>query len=377
MKCMIIALVAVFICGLVNVSQAAEALWTYTPPSGYVDASPAVGDLTADGASELVVSTISGLTVALTIHGEELWRHEMRGPICIPPSIGDLTDYPGLEVVVMNRQGQLACLAGDTGRELWTASMPGRLYWGETALALGDVTGDGALEIVTGDNTGAVACFRGTGELLWMYQGYHGVTRAPVIADITGDGRSEILVGGDKVPLVCLSSDAKELWRLDEGVGSSPLVHDVTGDGRFEILLGVGRHLTCLDGTGNTLWRYEMRREMDAALSVADADGDGEVEIYAVDLVGHFVCLSSRGQALWTADVVERVRRSPSIADVDGDGVPEILVAGYSNALYLFTPEGRIKERIPLSNSVNSTATVVSLGAVSYTHLTLPTKRIV
>lgn len=342
-------------------ADAAEVAWTYAPPSGYVDVSPALGDLTGVGQAEIVVGTTSGLILALDAAGTEVWRQEMRGPICVPASIGDVTGNAGLEVVVMNRQGQILCLAGSTGEILWNAVMPGRLQWGETAIAIADVDGDGLPEIVTGDREGNVVCFRGTGELLWSYQGTHGVSNAPAIGDITGDGKAEVLIGGDKLPLVCLSAEGKEQWRVEGGIGGSPLLYDLNGDGALEILLGIGDKLCALDARGTVLWTAPMQREMDGALSVADADGDGVAEIYAVDLAGHMACVSPAGQVRWTASVEERARRSPSIGDVDGDGAPEILVAGYSGAVHVFEPDGRLKERVALPGSSNGAATLLPL----------------
>lgn len=341
---------------------AAEVAWTYTPPSGYVDTSPALGDLTGDGQADIVIGTTSGLIIALSATGEEIWRQEMRGPICVPPGIGDVTGDAGLEVLVMNRQGQILCLTGGTGEILWNATLPGRLQWGETVLAIADVDGDGMPEIVTGDRDGNVACFRGTGETLWIFQGGHGATNAPAVADLTGDGKAEVVIGGDKIPLICLTSEGEELWRVEGGIGGSPLLYDLDGDGTPEILLGIGDRLTALNAGGSVLWTAPMQREMDAALSVADADGDGEVEIYAVDLAGHMACVSPSGQVRWTAHVEERARRSPTVGDVTGDGAVEILVAGYSGALHVFEPDGRLRERIPMPGGSNGAATLLPLA---------------
>ncbi len=342
-------------------ASSVETVWTYASPAGYVDASPALGDLTGDGRQEIVVGTTGGMVIALTAAGEELWRYEMRGPICVSPSIGDVNEYEGLEVVAVNRQGQLKCLSGPSGALLWEASLPGRLQWGETALALGDATGDGSLDIVTGDSQGNVVCFNGAGETVWTYVGDHGTTQAPALADVTGDGALETLVGGNLTPLLCLSSEGKELWRLEGALGGSPVVYDLNGDGSPEILVGVNESLTVVDKTGAPKWTHVMQREMDGALSVADADEDGEVEIYAIDLAGHMACLSPEGVLRWSASVEERARRSPAIGDVDGDGKQDIVVAGYSGALHIFEPDGRLKERIPVSGGVNATATLVPL----------------
>lgn len=356
-----VLLTSALFCTLLAYGSPLDPVWTYTPPSGYVDTSPAVADLNADGHPDLVIGTTSGVIVALTTDAQELWRQEMRGPITVPPSIGDLNGNEGLEVLVMNRQGQLHCLAGSTGELVWETSIPGRLEWGETVLALGDVNGDSALEIVTGDQDGVVVCLNGAGEQLWRYQGQHGITQAPALADLTGDGLLEVLVGGNLIPLVCLSHEGKEHWKLDAGIGGNPLVYDINKDGTPEILIGVGVNLTVLDAKGAVDWTYPMQREMDGALTVADANEDGEVEIYVVDLAGKMVCLSPAGQLRWEADVEERVRRSPSVGDVDGDGIQEILVAGYSNTVHVFEPDGRLDAGLSAPGGINSTATLLPL----------------
>ncbi|MFA6241700.1 MAG: DUF4091 domain-containing protein, partial [Candidatus Hydrogenedentales bacterium] len=100
----------------------------------------------------------------------------------------------------------------------------------------------------------------------------------------------------------------------------------------------------------------------DSAITVADADEDGAVEIYAVDLSGTLTCVSPDGKVQWTSSVEERVRRAPSVGDVDGDGTMEILVAGYSRALHVFDPKGGLKVRVPLPGASNATATLAVLG---------------
>lgn len=343
------------------VAGAQELAWKYVPTSGSVDTSPGIGDLNGDGQPEIVLCTTAGLIVTVDAKGKELWRQEMRGPICIPPSVADVMGDPALEVLVMNRQGQILCLKGSTGDILWNATLPGRVEWGTTALACGDVDGDGSLEIVAGTMDGAVACLRGNGDQVWTAKSPCANVLCPAIADVDGDGKAEVLVSGEGVPLACLSSEGKELWRLPEGLGGSPFVYNIDGQGNPEILIGVRENLLALDGKGKTLWRCPLHREMDSGMAIADADGDGEVEIYAVDLSGYLVCVSPKGQLRWNASVEERARRSPSIGDVDGDGVNEILVAGYSGAIHVFAPDGRLKQRVPLPGVCNSTAALANL----------------
>lgn len=360
MKATVVALGLSFLCSVAACAQ--EVLWSYKPPAGWVDTSPGIGDIDEDGAVEIILGTTAGIVVAIDVGGKEVWRHEMPGPICFPPTVADVAGDAALEVLTMNRQGQVFCLKGSTGDKLWDAALPGRVEWGTTALAAVDVDGDGALEIVVGTQDGTVVCLRGTGEQAWAAQTPCRNVLCPAVADVDGDGKTEVLVSGAEVPLVCLSGEGKERWRLGEGTGGSPFVYDLDGQGPPEILIGVKDKLLALDGQGKTLWSCPLHKEMDSALAVADADGDSEAEIYVVDLSGYLACVSLKGQVHWSASVKERVRRSPSIGDVDGDGVNEILVAGYSAALYVFDPEGRLEVRVPLPGAVNSTPTLAVLG---------------
>lgn len=359
----LLALLSTTLCVVASdTASAQEVLWSYTPSAGSVDTSPGIRDLNGDGQSDIVLATTAGMIVAIDHKANEIWRREIRGPICFPPTVADVTGDASLEVLVMNRQGQVACMKGGSGDVLWNTNVPGQLQWGTTALAAGDVDGDGALELVLGTEDGAIVCLRGTGEQSWVTQTPCRAVLCPAIADVNGDGKAEVLVGGEEVPLLCLSSEGKELWRLPNGIGGSPFVYNLDQQGAPEILIGIDEQLQALDGEGKALWSCPMHREMDSALAVADANGDGDVEIYVADLSGYFVSVSPKGQIRWDASVEERARRSPSIGDVDGDGENEILVAGYSGAVHVFDPAGGLKARVPLPGTSNSTATLAVLG---------------
>ncbi|MCC6821706.1 MAG: VCBS repeat-containing protein [Verrucomicrobia subdivision 3 bacterium] len=347
--------------GLAN-AGAQQVAWTYVPPAGHVDVSPAFGDVNGDGRNDLVVGTTAGFIVAVDGHGKEIWRHQMRDAVCIPPTIADVTGDGLPDLLAGDRQGEVVCLNGRTGDPVWNTTLPSPPQWGATCLAVGDLHGDGALEIVTGTRDGDVVCLAGvSGDREWIYGGDLGTVMSPAIADLNGDGQPEVLVGTEKVSLVCLSATGQELWRRHEGAGGSPFVYDTGGQGGLRILCGMGKRLHALDAGGNTLWSFPMNREMDSAIAIADADGDGVPEVYATDLSGNVVCVTLSGTLRWTAEVGERSRRSPAIADVDGDGKPEILVASYGNALHVFDPQGQLKVRVPLPGPSNGTPTPVML----------------
>jgi hypothetical protein len=143
------------------------------------------------------------------------------------------------------------------------------------------------------------------------------------------------------------------------------VVWDLDADSRPEIVAGMGSELVVVNGDGTLRWAHAMQREIDSAISVADADQDGTPEIYAVDLSGTLACVHPDGTLRWSGSVGQRARRSPSIGDVDGDGAAEILVAGYSWAIHVFTPDGVLQEQVTLPGPSNATATIMRVGGGS------------
>ena len=64
-------------------ARAQQTAWTYVPPAGHVDVSPAIGDVNGDGRTDIIVGTTAGFIVAVDDHGKEIWRHQMRDAVCI------------------------------------------------------------------------------------------------------------------------------------------------------------------------------------------------------------------------------------------------------------------------------------------------------
>jgi len=358
-------LTAALLLSLLSVGVGAqEVLWRYRVPGGHPDGSPAMGDIDGDGARDVVLTTTVGSVIALDAQGFEIWRWDAGQPFSVGPTLADVTGGPSPEVLVLSNVGGVACLDGPTGRPIWTTDVLGKVDWGMSAVVAADTDGDGSTEIITSDSAGMLVCLQGDGKLLWSRQEAGGWTSCAAVGDLDGDGTCEVLIGSGDSPLVCLSHDGEERWRLDaQGAAwTSPVIWDLDGVGGREILTGIGASLAAVSAEGAVLWRHAMSRDIDAAISVADADRDGHVEVYAVDLDGQLACVSHTGELLWQGDVEERSRRSPAIADIDGDGDIEILVGGYSGALHVFDAKGTLEGRIALGAATNATPAVVDLA---------------
>lgn len=115
---------------------------------------------------------------------------------------------------------------------------------------------------------------------------------------------------------------------------------DLDGDGADEIITGIDNQLYAISATG-VLWKHTIIGHATFPPSVADVDGDGDLEIalvawgvnptkgnlYLVDHTGNDV-------AGWPIDFGANVLvNAPTLSDVDDDGQMEILVGERRNSL--------------------------------------------
>ena len=123
---------------------------------------------------------------------------------------------------------------------------------------------------------------------------------APAIASILGDARPEIVAAINDGAVYAYGPDAQLLWRYDYAKGaaktfaSEPAIVDLNRDGVPEIVFGTyslaknGGRLVVLDNTGREIYDIMLENQgtgggngigVPAAPSVADLDGDGNLEI--------------------------------------------------------------------------------------------------
>ncbi len=203
------------------------------------------------------------------------WSDKLSGASLAAPAAGDLDGDGDVELVIGAEGGQIRVYDGATGTRLATSS-----GWSDTvglsSAGLGDVDGDGEMEIVAGSQNGVFAlAFRG-GALETDHRlvlptvpvGDGGsvdpwVGAAVALGDLDGDGDLEIAASTLPInidPQDILNSDALPgklfafhgedfrypeglLWEMDypnDGTISGPAVADLDGDGYAEVIAGEG-----------------------------------------------------------------------------------------------------------------------------------------
>jgi len=216
----------------------------------------AVGDVDGDGQGEVVFGGGPNSVFCVDNQGEDVWTFRGAATFNNGPVIADVTGTPVPEVFVASGDGVFYCLDGETGACVWNhRTFPGRI---DTSIAVGDIDGDGAREVLYGDGRGWLYCLGSRGEERWSFASGDWIESAPALGDVDGDGKVEVIFGAANGNVYCLSSHGalKWLFPIKKRIAASPTLCDFHQDGCVEILIpSHDGNLYCL--TCGAPWRSD------------------------------------------------------------------------------------------------------------------------
>jgi hypothetical protein len=247
--------------------------------------SPAMADIDRDGLLEVVIGSDAHWEPAFgTIDGGKIYALNAEDGSLVPgffrqvdevvwssPALGDVNRDGWLDIIVGTGDcyEHSACASGGRTHTVTDAlygwdyqgnQLPGwHVSLSEYAFAspsMGDLDGDGDIEIVVNTGDGYMHAFNGDGtvvagwpRLVTTLGGYHFASRAsPVLADLTGDGNLEVILPSNW-EVVVWNRQGQQLtqplgtWNLgtEYTVYGTPAVGDVDGDGKVELIVAGAR----------------------------------------------------------------------------------------------------------------------------------------
>jgi hypothetical protein len=314
------------------------------------DSTPAFGDLDGDGDLDLVSGELGGAFFYFRNTGT-----------AVNPAFTPITDASN----PLN------------GQDVGSNSNP----------ALGDLDGDGDLDLVAGDSTGAFSLFENTVTATSPafvartgsanpLSGFSATLRsAPALGDFDGDGDLDLVSGRDDGGFAAFRNLAAAviphiigetpLTGLSAGFLSTPTLGDLDGDGDLDLISGqrygqflyfrntgtaINPAFVAVTGAANPLNGLGVGDY--SAPALGDFDGDGDLDLVSGELYGHFLYFRNTGSATNPAfvavtgtgnpfDALSVPRfSSPSVADVDGDGELELVSGLNTGAMHYFRNVG-------------------------------------
>lgn len=186
------------------------------------------------------------------------------------------------------------------------------------------------------------------------------VRSSPTIAEADGDASNgkEVAVAGSDGVLYVYRASGSLAWSTqvtaacplvagDGVINSSPAVAALLGDGTPYVLVTYGtiQPSTCDGGLavfrgsdGQLLWRFSLRAWASSqgyseglygavsSPSVADTDGDGQMEIGFGGLDRNLYLMNAGGSVRWYAHMADTIWSTPAFYDVNGDRRLEMIV---------------------------------------------------
>ena len=408
---------------------------TFQAPASYtsdgVDTySIAVGDLNGDGKPDLLVANncadsncANGTVGVLLGNGDGTFQSAIHynpgGDEAQSIAVGDLNGDGKPDLLVANLCGSMSgCANGGVGVLLGNGdgtfqsavSYSSGGYQAQS-IAVGDVNGDGKLDLLVANVCGSLSNCSNGGVVGVLLGNGDGTFQAPVdynsgglyaywiaAADVNGDGKPDLLVANYCVDSNCANGSAVVMLGNGDGTFQAPVsynsggygansigVADVNGDGKPDLLVAnycdistckvgvVGVLLGNGDGTFQAPAGYNSGGYQAQSIAVGDMNGDGKPDLLVgnacVDLnhCGHRATgpgsvgvLLGNGDGTFQAPVVTDTSGilgpgQIAVADFNGDGKLDAAI-GVESVLYLGNGDGTFQNPLDLGAGGAGTA---------------------
>lgn len=303
----------------------------------------------------------------------------------VNPEAATVTDLDGdgKQEIVLPTSGSLRAYSED-GAAFRQGTYSGSLAWPSGPAAVGDIDGDGEMEIGVISKSGVSSAYPEHQEVcFWNLDGsmvtgwpislirhndFVPHTLAPTVVDVDGDGRCEVLYpsvtaknGYPRLHLVRGDGTALTGWPKTLDAPLAAFIHcttaaaDLDGDGRLDFVVAdsSGRvHALNLEGQYLPGWPKLVTSGSQIAqeVAVSDLDRDGWMDVVACFYNGVVAVLSHTGafKPGWPVNV-GTIPRPPAMADLDGDGDIELAVGTQTGALHLLHHDGTSLPGWPVS----------------------------
>jgi 6-phosphogluconolactonase (cycloisomerase 2 family) len=252
-------------------------------------------------------------------------------------------------------------------------------------VAIGDVNGDGNLDIITPNynTSGTVSILTNNGSSIFTLTSSPAVGSNPygvAVGDVNGDGNLDVLTANQSANTVSvLRNNGSGTFTLasSPAVGNSPnkvAVGDLDGDGDLDVLTANSGANTVSVLTNNgsgtfTLASSPAVGNSPRGITVGDIDNDGDLDVLTANYGANTVSvLRNNGNGAFTLVASPGVGTNPwsvALGDIDDDGDLDVLTANYgANTVSVLRNDGSSAFTLASSPAVGTLPIGLAMGDV-------------
>jgi len=149
-------------------------------------------------------------------------------------------------------------------------------------VALGDLDGDGQLDVVCAGSDGRIWAFHANGVKFtgFPFFGATGAPSAPALVDLDGQPGDEIVFTDATSFVHALNKNGVELWQWSGPLNIlAPQVMRLGHAGPVAVITTAATQLTAIDAGGNVIWAQPLTGPSPVESAIVDLDGDGADDI--------------------------------------------------------------------------------------------------
>ncbi|KAL0053870.1 hypothetical protein WJX82_000436 [Trebouxia sp. C0006] len=299
----------------------------------HILANPAIADIDGDGQEELVIAVsyffdrdqysrpgraktlpkdvdisqyVGGGIVVFNLRSRNLrWQQHLdlstdhtkyRAYMYSAPTLVDLNRDGKMEIVVGTSMGFLYVLDCE-GRSM--AGWPLQMGDIQAQVAVGDINGDGFVEVVAADANGNVAAFNAKAEELWERHVASLVAQAVTFGDVNGDGELEVVFGTTSGYLYAISGktglDIPNFpFKTHGRIAASVLITQLSqGLSQQLVVMSFDGHLYMVDGISGCADTMDIGEQSYSMVLADDLDNNGHMDLLVSTMNGNVYALET------------------------------------------------------------------------------------
>ena len=244
-------------------------------------------------------------------------------------ALGDFTGDGALDVIAVNSDDKAYALNGTNGDTLWEWTDLNNLYTTST----GDFNGDGIDDAAIAGGENRITALDGVdGSKLWQFStGDQCYRKTLQSAELNNDGKCDVIAGCDDSYVYAINGETgSPLWSVDlSGSVRDVNLYQMNDAGVLDVVAAASNEIAVIDGSdGSIIWKYTTDVSSAKHVDALDANDDGIMDIswgslYKVELVN-----GDTQSLIWSQPISVNSDYCLASADLNSDDKTDVVVGG-------------------------------------------------